>query len=83
MPKCTQGCYAKHGYPIRLALSDGSLLTYAASGATRMLYSVEGHPDCVAKTMPGNLSPLWKPSWLQNHNEKNALQRLSSVPFIP
>ena len=83
MPKLHSGCYVKRGFPTKLVLPDGNVLVYAFSGATRMGYFVEGHDSLFAKAMPGTQSVLWKKTWLQNQNEKEALHHLKNICFVP
>jgi hypothetical protein len=57
-------------------------LTYWRSGQTRMVYVVPGKP-WVAKIMPSQASKLWRPDWLQNQVELQALQKLAHIHLSP
>ena len=59
MPKMERGVYSKKGMPSQLIV-HGLKLSYIVSGQTRMVYSIDGYPDYVAKIMPGSNSPHWK-----------------------
>jgi len=59
MPKMDRGVYSKNGMPLELNV-HGLKFSYMVSGQTRMVYSIDGHPDYVAKIMPGSNSPHWK-----------------------
>lgn len=82
MPQNAKGCYEKIGYPRVLRLG-GDEWTFVVSGATRMVYQCEAHPEVVAKVMPAKASPYWREGWDQNSMEAAALAKVRDIPFAP
>ena len=72
MPQNLKGCYEKIGYPRVLRFGQDDWI-FKVSGATRMVYECAARPHVIAKVMPAEASPYWKPGWDQNFKEAEAL----------
>ena len=82
MPQNAKGCYEKIGYPKLLRLGEDEW-TFVVSGATRMVYECDAHPEVIAKVMPAKTSPYWREGWEQNSMEAAALAKVQNVSFAP